>query len=198
MNNMIFHWVNSWATQSAILDKSMILLSSSVSYTAAAIMLMLWFTSGKMNDIENKRTAIYAGCTVALALVLNIIFHLVYYHPRPFAVQHVHKLIPHAKDSSFVSDHALVVFSIAWILWMRSSTWRIPVLCWAALVGISRIFVGVHYPVDVAGSALLAYACGYLILHFSAKLEPFVQFVMNLSRKVKFFQDKELERKEKL
>ncbi|SFE75862.1 undecaprenyl-diphosphatase [Bacillus sp. OV194] len=198
MNDIIFQWINSLANQSVFLDKSMILLTNSVPYLAVAMILLLWFIPGTSHHLENKRTAIYAGCTTAFALLLNLILHLVYYHPRPFAVHHVHKLIPHSMDSSFVSDHAIVVFSIAWILWMRGSRWRVPVLCWAVVIGISRIFVGVHYPADIAGSAVIAYACGYLVVRFSAKLEFFVQFILNVYRRVNFFETDELERKEKL
>ena len=31
-------------------------------------------------------------------------------HPRPFVTHHVHKLIPHPANSSFVSDHSILQF----------------------------------------------------------------------------------------
>ena len=180
MNYETFQRINGWAGHSKLLDTVMVTISESVPYVAAALMLYLWFIGNKQQGIEKRYTALYAVFSSAIALFINAIIHFVYYHPRPFVTHQVHQLVPHAADSSFVSDHSVLVFAIAWILIMRNAHWKYPVLFWAAFVGLSRIYIGVHYPADVIGSALLAFVTSSLVIYFSRRLEPLVQLLFNL------------------
>lgn|GEM_PF-2843808 len=68
-------------------------------------------------------------------------------HERPFA--------PHAADASFPSDHTTAAFAIATAILLRNRLWGALTLVAAAALGISRVVIGVHYPLDVlAGAAL--------------------------------------------
>ncbi|EEL19540.1 Bacitracin transport permease protein BCRC [Bacillus cereus Rock1-3] len=101
-------------------------------------------------------------------------FHLNY---QPFAVlPDVNKLVDHAVDNSFPSDHTILFFSICFSFWLvRKKTgwlWIILAFC----VAISRIWVGVHYPFDVAIGALI----GCVSALFSYWLVPKFSFIMQL------------------
>jgi undecaprenyl-diphosphatase len=172
-----FQRINGWAGQSRLLDAAMTAITHSVPYVAIALMIFLWFNGKKDQVLKKRYTALYAFFSSLTALFINAIIHFVYYHPRPFVVHHVHQLVPHAADSSFVSDHAVLVFAIAWVLWMRNEHFKVPIFIWAMIVGISRIYVGVHYPIDVIGSALLSFGTSLLVLYFSPKLEPLMQLL---------------------
>ncbi|WP_391119822.1 undecaprenyl-diphosphatase [Psychrobacillus sp. L3] len=185
MNYHIFQQINEWAGHSKLLDTIMITLSNSLPYISVVIILYLWFIGHKQQGIEKRYTAIYAIFSSAIALVINAIIHLVYYHPRPFVTHQVHQLVPHTADSSFVSDHAVLVFAIAWIFIMRNERFKYPILIWAIVVGLSRIYVGVHYPIDVIGSALLSCATSGLVMYFSIKLEPLIQLLFRLYNQLK-------------
>ena len=172
--------INSWAGYSSFLDDIMLVVTNSVPYIAIAILLFLWFSGKNKQILERRRTVIYAALSSAMALLVNSIIHLVYYHPRPFVVHHVHLLVHHAADSSFVSDHAVLVFAIAWTFLMRNEQIKYLVFIWATIVAISRIYIGVHYPVDVIGSALLAFGTSLLVIHYLKKWEPVMQFMFRL------------------
>jgi undecaprenyl-diphosphatase len=57
--------------------------------------------------------------------------------------------------SSFPSGHTSSSFACAWVLSRLAPRLTVPLFALAALIGFSRIYVGVHYPLDVlAGAAL--------------------------------------------
>lgn len=180
MNYEGFQWINSWAGYTSFLDEIMLVITNSVPYVAIAILLFLWFSGKKKQTLDRRRTAIYAAFSSLMALFVNSIIHLIYYHPRPFVAHHVHLLVHHAADSSFVSDHAVLVFAIAWTILMRNERIKYPIFIWATVVAISRIYVGVHYPADVMGSALIAFGTSMLLVYFSKKWEPLVQIIFRL------------------
>ncbi len=184
MNYGIFQWINDLAGRYSLLDKGMIFITDSVPYVVIVFMLFLWFTANKEKRTEKQYTAFYIVFTVILGLGLNALIHLFSYHPRPFITYDVHQLVPHADDSSFVSDHSVLVFALAWTLFLRKDSWKYPVLIWAILVGISRIFVGVHYPADVIGGALLSLGTGFAIIKFSNILEPVVKALFSIYNKL--------------
>jgi undecaprenyl-diphosphatase len=72
----------------------------------------------------------------------------------------VHPLVTRPHDHSFPSGHAATSFACATVLAYASPRLRVPVYLLAALIGFSRVYVGVHYPLDVIGGAVLGVAIG--------------------------------------
>lgn len=99
-------------------------------------------------------------------LVAKIAGHF-YFDPRPFVVMHVKPLIDHAATNGFPSDHTLISAAIAAVLYMYSKKWGIIAAVLALLVGVSRIYVRVHSPIDIIGAfviaALVAIPTDYLL-----------------------------------
>jgi undecaprenyl-diphosphatase len=67
----------------------------------------------------------------------------------------------------FVSSHAANCFNIAVfsLLLLRKRWFTVIILLWAALVSYSRVYLGVHYPGDIIGGALLGAGIGFAIYH---------------------------------
>lgn len=178
MNYSVFQLINNLAGKWSILDELMIYLSKSAIILAVAIVCYFWFQKNVHN--ERKYTAFYMALTSVLALGINAIIHLFYFHPRPFVGHDVNKLIQHSSDSSFVSDHGTLVFSIAIVLFLRKDRLANIALLWATLVGLSRIYVGVHYPADIIGSFLLAGVTASIVIRTSYLTEPIIKFTLKL------------------
>ncbi|MBE7129825.1 undecaprenyl-diphosphatase [Bacillus mycoides] len=181
MNYTVFQWINNFAGSSKLLDTLMIAITNSAAYVAILFMLILWFNNGKKeNAIRKQYTMLYTTFSVSIALLVNVLIHAVYYHPRPFITHHVNQLVPHAADSSFVSDHSVLVFSIAFVFILRGEKLKYIVLIWAVLVGISRMYVGVHYPLDILGAAFLTFITSGLVMQSARIFEPLVRFIFKM------------------
>lgn len=102
------------------------------------------------------RMALFAITAAIVTLVLGKIANHVYFDPRPFVVGNFTPLVPHAADNGFPSDHTLLVAAAAMIgtIWNR----RLGVVLWilAVLVGVARVYVGIHHVTDIVGSIVIA------------------------------------------
>ncbi|MCW3663681.1 phosphatase PAP2 family protein [Burkholderia cenocepacia] len=117
----------------------------------------LWLAAGD----ERRELAVRACFVGFLALGINQAIGMAWYHPRPFAIGLGHTFLAHAPDSSFPSDHATLLSAISLTLFYGGKR-RLGLLALIVdiAVGWSRVFVGVHFPFDMAGAAIVAWiAC---------------------------------------
>ncbi len=117
------------------------------------VVALMWVL-GKRNT---KRAAVILAVVFIAIILIGTGLKSVYYRARPFlTIPNVHTLIPRSTDSSFPSGHAMIVMGGAVVaLLFLKKRYSIPLLIEALLVCYSRIYVGVHYPMDVLGGALL-------------------------------------------
>ena len=76
--------------------------------------------------------------------------------------------LPHT--SSFPSGHATVAFACATAIALAVPRLRWPVFVLAALIAFSRVYVGVHYPLDVLAGAFLGVGIGFAVRHAGAAI----------------------------
>lgn len=89
-------------------------------------------------------------------------------HPRPAGVLSAgdfHLIGPVLTHNSFPSGHAATAFALAAAVLCSLDPksrlrWSLPLLLGAMLIGLSRIAVGAHWPMDVLGGAAIGWLCG--------------------------------------
>lgn len=161
VNIQLFRAINNMGKEYPFLNEPFIILAEYAIFLLMAALLIYWFTRKQ----TNRLMVISAVFSSFLAEIVGKSLGLLYSHHQPFAVlTSVNQLIDKNVGNSFPSDHTMVFFSVCVsIALIRRKYWPVWVLL-ALAVGISRIWVGVHYPVDIivgallgSGSALLVY-----------------------------------------
>lgn len=105
---------------------------------------------------RQKKMLVLAAVAVPLTYVLVYILNHVYFDPRPFVVGNFTPLVPHIPDNGFPSDHTVLTALIASIVYPFSRKWSFWLFALMVVVAVSRVYVGIHHPIDVIGGALIA------------------------------------------
>lgn len=123
--------------------------------------LWLWPGTGRQ-----CRREVVVACAVSGLLAVLVVLALdhVADRPRPFVDLGLTPLFPHDADSSFPSDHTLTSVAIAGPLVARRRRLGLGLVAWSLLIGAARVAAAVHYPSDIAGSALIAAVTSVLAL----------------------------------
>jgi membrane-associated phospholipid phosphatase len=79
----------------------------------------------------------------------------------PLGESSVEPLIPIPESTSFPSGHAATAFAAATAVALLYPRLRVPALLIAALVALSRVYLGVHYWSDVVVGSLVGVAIGW-------------------------------------
>lgn len=113
---------------------------------------------------------LFVVLTVALADQTSVFIKNSFQRLRPCHAEELQGMVHLVKGHcggrfGFVSSHAANSFSIALLslLLIKRRWFSISILIWAAVVGYSRIYLGVHYPGDVICGSLLGASIGWLI-----------------------------------
>lgn len=131
-----------------------------------------------------KKTRVCGAC-VLLGLILDVLICNVTLKPligrmRPCWVNPAVKtLIASPTDFSFPSGHSAVCFVTATCIYMNYRRWGIFALIMAALVGLSRLYLYMHWPTDVLGGAVLGVILGIFASKILRKYGHKVNFLAN-------------------
>ena len=142
-------------------------------YTSMGNLGAVWIAmSAVMLCFRNTRKA---GVLALLAMLLgvvctNLILKPLVTRPRPWLdVAGLIPLIDEPDPNSFPSGHTTAAFAAAMIFWRAlPETWlgtKIMTMAMAVLMGLSRLYVGVHYPSDVLAGALIGSSCAWSVWH---------------------------------
>ncbi|MEI8217151.1 MAG: phosphatase PAP2 family protein [Eubacteriales bacterium] len=155
INLEMFKMINGFAGRIMLLDKSMIVLSTFIP-VLFMISLIGFYLYGIIKKSQMVRISVVNILIfTTINLLISYIIGLVYFVPRPFIGSKVNLLFNHIPDASFPSDHAVGTMSIAIGIYGVNKIFGKLLIAISIFVGISRVYVGHHYPFDVIGGYLI-------------------------------------------
>lgn len=166
------------------LDKIMIGLSK---YGREAVWIgvtALLFVFGKK---DGRKAAVLLTITFLILIPLGSILKTEIDRSRPVPLSSDHVLMLNETDPSFPSGHAVIVSAGAIILLLRFNRGKqivasIILAIEAALVSYSRVYVGVHYPLDVFAGILLGTGIACAVVASSKYMGPIFSRIDSMKR----------------
>ena len=150
-----FNFINSWANRNDVLDWLMIFTADKLGYLMIlGVLFLTWKNYDKI-----KVLVLTIGSAILARVVFVELIRYFFYNPRPYLVlEKVNILMNHETSSSFPSGHATFFFALAFGVYLTNRRWGRVYLVLAALVGLARIFVSIHWPLDILAGAGLGIA----------------------------------------
>lgn len=158
LNYKLFLLLNASAQPPDWLVNGVAALASSPVVIAPLLVVALWVW-GKP---PGRGALIAIAGAVIAAQGVNLTLGLLWFDPRPFMVPLGHTLVAHVADNGFPSDHATLVWTLGAGLWLTGAAprWGVVTCLFGVTVAWSRIWLGVHFPEDMAMSAVVGAVMG--------------------------------------
>jgi undecaprenyl-diphosphatase len=116
-----------------------------------------WRVEG-MARVQALKNAWNIIWTTTLAVIIANVIKVITAFPRPFqTLKHLHVLISLPDSYSFPSGHATFTMALATSIYFYNKRFGEVLFAFAFAVGMARIYVGVHYPLDVGVGFLIGY-----------------------------------------
>ncbi|AMA64174.1 undecaprenyl-diphosphatase BcrC [Kurthia sp. 11kri321] len=183
LNYELLKAINDLAGKSSVVDAIMIFATNYAVPVFAIVLLMMWFFGKEYM----KKTVVYSALSGVLGILINVLISKIYFEPRPFVTHDdLNVLVDHARDASFPSDHTTGAIALAFAIALRNKRIGIVMMVFALITGFSRMYVGNHYPGDVAMGIVIGLFVAYTVNKLAFLVEPLANFIVAVYRALPF------------
>lgn len=126
----------------------------------AAFLVFAYYEAG-----WRKKFYLFAEGAIAVMLARGILTEAIrffYHHERPFSFYGFSPLISES-GWSFPSGHMAFFFALAMVLWYANRRWGTWFFVLSAIMGIARVYAGVHWPLDILGGIIAGILSAMLV-----------------------------------
>lgn len=150
LNEQFFLAVNAGAHPPAVVLAAALFLANWLVPLAVLLFVALWVRK----PADERSFLIVATAVMLIGLGINQVIGTFYFHPRPFMIGLGHQDLPHPPSNSFPSDHATFLWSLGFALLALGHLrrWGVTLALAGLAVAWARVYVGVHFPLDMLGS----------------------------------------------
>ena len=135
------------------------------------IIACLFLLMGFWKKVWFKNGLLLAFSLLADLMLCNKLLKPLFDRTRPYYVLGYEPLIAPVGDPSFPSGHTAVSFAAATAIYAINKKWGIAAYIFAAVMGFSRLYLGVHFPLDVLGGAVVGIVAAKLVLMVFARFD---------------------------
>lgn len=180
LNLYLFHLLNVPDQASIWMINYASLIAHDLVYLFLLIFAITWLRGSREIKTGIIKAAIFTAITLSISEVLSAVLNT----PRPFVMEVGQTLIEHAPTGSFPSNHMSIFSGIAFAYYFSAQRDLGRILLWTAwLVAWSRVYVGVHFPIDMVGAFLIALAVNLAGLPLWWKYEnKIMRFIFSIHR----------------
>lgn len=167
---IIFNYINGLAGRWTWLDLIGIFFAKYFEYFLWVFLILLLFKNFR-KYWRMVAEAIIAALFVRFVLVQ--VFYSLKFRFRPFIIDNVNLLIPYdLSKTSFPSGHSSFYFALSTIIYGYSKKVGILFYIGSSLIVVSRVFAGVHWPLDIVAGATLGIFMGWVLNKLFKKVHP--------------------------
>lgn len=118
---------------------------------------------------RTRRLGIVLAVSMAFDFLLcNLTVKPLVNRVRPYEAEDITLIVAPPHDASFPSGHTAISFAFAWVMFLRRERfWKVALML-AVLVGLSRLYLNVHFPSDVVVGAIF----GMIAAQFACRILP--------------------------
>ena len=169
-NTLLFYFINN-GLSNPFFNFLMPAITNFGSFIAMAIICVLMYIFGGENT---RKVALLGLVALLLANVAVYLLKIIVAEPRPFIVlPNVIQLVSESEAYGFPSGHAASSFAVMTMIGLKyrlhfkGKTYRLlyPLLAFASLIAFSRVYIGVHYPLDVIFGAIIGILSALLVIY---------------------------------
>jgi undecaprenyl-diphosphatase len=157
VDHSLLHALNALLVRHDALEDPWVAYVNAAELLFTGMLVLAFVLAGGHRLRATRRAAAAAGLSAGLALLIAQVVSRVVDRPRPFVSDPggLHVFGHHAADPGFPSEHATAAFAIGVALLLRNRVWGAVVLVLATVLAAGRVAMGIHFPSDVVGGALL-------------------------------------------
>ena len=154
-NQALFLLINAGPDPSPVALYGAIFLAKGLVYLFPLLLLSMWLWGLSYH----RELVVRAVLAIIVGFLLSALLRWLWPHPRPFVVGIGYTHLVHAPTASLPSNHTVFCFSIAFALWWQVARKRVGwvLMGLGLLVGWARVYLGVHFPLDIIGGVLVAW-----------------------------------------
>ena len=147
----------------------------------AGLLLASWLIARRAGDLPRVAAALWAPVGMLLAIGVNQLVAGAVAEQRPYAAMpRVLVLVSRSSDPSFPSDHAVMAGAVAAGVLLAHRRLGLGAAALAVLMAATRVYVGAHYPLDVAAG--LALGAGVALASYLLLRPVLLRLVVLLTR----------------
>ena len=182
----VFLWINGLAGRVAVFDEFFKGIANDyfALITGCLVLIWLWFATRDVVQREkNQRAVLWAMASIGIVCAMMMLINNNYFKLRPFDVlpgDSINLLFYKPTDSSFPSNIAAVIFALAIPIFIKNKRYGSWLLALAILTGFGRIYIGVHFPLDVVSGVALGALASFISLGILRIIKPLPDFVLKI------------------
>lgn len=163
------HLVRAWIVAHRVHALDGVMVALSVAGRGGTVWLLIGAVLTLLRKLSWQRLVQLGVAVLVAAIIVDAIVKPLVDRHRPFtSMPAVAVIDKRPRDASFPSGHAGNAFAAAVVLARAVPQWQPVWWTLAVLIAYSRVYVGVHYPADVAGGAIFGALAAALVLAASA------------------------------